>query len=278
VRFTRGRRAAILGCGPAGLFAAHALVQRGWSVKVFSKKRRSEMFGAQYLHRPIDGLTVSDPVEVEYRLLGGTVEEYREKIYGPNPVKTSVEALEQTHQAWDIREAYYAAWDLYEPIIENVPDISPESLGVSKWDPDASPIQPRSLIEMTRWDAVINTIPLPLLCYSDHQFQSAKVWAVGDAPERGTYAPYRAPLNTIQCSASRDVGWYRAANVFGYVTVEWPHSRKPPIPGLAEVVKPISHNCNCWHFKGSKFQAFGRYGSWTKGVLSHHAYDQAWQL
>ena len=278
MRFTRGRRAAILGCGPAGLFAAHGLIQKGWSVKVFSKKRRSEMFGAQYLHRPIDGLTVSDPVEVEYRLLGGTAQEYREKIYGPNNVTVSVKVLDPYHKAWDIREAYYTAWDRYQDLVEDMPNITPEFLGVTRWDPNSSPISSPPPINPRGFDVVINTIPLPQICYGNHEFHSAKVWAIGDAPARGTYAPYRAPLNTIHCSASPDVGWYRASNVFGYVTVEWPGNRKPPLPGVAEVTKPISTNCDCYSGQGSKFVSAGRYGMWRKGVLSHHAYEGALQL
>lgn len=271
----RTRRAAILGCGPAGLFAAHALIGNGWEVTIFSKKRKSHMFGAQYLHSPIPGLTESDGVEVAYRLVGGTADEYRAKVYGPNPVTTSVETLGKTHQAWDIREAYDNAWDRYSHLVRET-NVTPEWLGAGSGE------EAGTFLAASYWDIVISSIPMPNLCYrkDDHQFHATSIWAIGDAPARGQYAPYRAPANTIECNASRDVGWYRASNVFGHVTVEWPGRSKPPLPAVAEVSKPISTDCICYRGRemGFKFMPIGRYGQWSKGILSHHAYTQAVQL
>jgi len=51
------KRIFILGCGPAGLFAAQAAAEMGCSAVIISKLRRSEMYGAQYLHSEIPGLT-----------------------------------------------------------------------------------------------------------------------------------------------------------------------------------------------------------------------------
>jgi hypothetical protein len=278
VKFKREKlkRAAVLGCGPAGLFATHALVEKGWQVTVYSKRRKSHMFGAQYLHRAIPGLTKSDPVEVEYALLGGTPEEYREKIYGPNQVTTSVQILNNNHQAWDIREAYDEAWERYSHLVIEA-DVTSKWLGIHSWEERAEPLTPVGLASH-QYDVVISSIPMDQLCYQQHEFHSTSIWAIGDAPERGTYAPYRAPENTIQCSASPDVGWYRASNVFSHVTVEWPGRTKPPLPGIAQVTKPIANNCNCFDWGSgfpSKFIRVGRYGQWIKGVLSHHAYETA---
>jgi hypothetical protein len=255
----RSKRAAVLGCGPAGLFATHALIEKGWSVTIYSKRRKSEMFGAQYLHAPIPGLTESEAQTIHYNL-AGTVGTYREKIYGANAVTVSVEALEEMHPAWDIREAYDNAWSRYFPLIE---------------DQD---VTPSFLLALTGNDLLVNSIPLNSLCYQRdaHQFHQTSIWAYGDAPERGQFASYRPEPFTVECDGTPDHAWYRASNVFGYVSMEWPGGKRPPLPGVAQVVKPIFTDCSC--YQSRKFINVGRYGSWTKGVLSHQAYETAAKL
>lgn len=106
-------KALILGCGPAGLMAAHAAALRNYDVVIVSKKRKSEMFGCQYLHQPIPLVSKGDPVDVEYRLQG-SIKDYRTKVYGDRPnVAVSPETLETDHKAWNIREAYDSLWAMY---------------------------------------------------------------------------------------------------------------------------------------------------------------------
>lgn len=253
-------RVAILGCGPTGLFAAHAFAERGFSrVSILSRKRRSEMFGAQYLHKPIPGLTEGEGEMVRY-LLRGTPEQYARKVYEGkmDPSRTSPVILHQDHAAFDIRSAYYKAWDMYSPAIVNM-DIGPS-------------IMPEI---MRGFDFVVATIPADRLCNSTcsgaHQFHSQKVWAVGDAPERGIFCPITVQPWTIECNGLENPRWYRVSNVFGYKTAEWPGEKAPPVENIAAVEKPISTNCDCWtDHKG--FMRAGRYGTWSKGVLSHQVY------
>lgn len=275
------KRALVLGCGPAGLFAAHGLVQNGWAVSIYSKARKSHLFGAQYLHEPIPGLTPDDakPVPLKYVLVG-EADGYREKVYGVNQVTTSVEVLGQEHDAWDIRTTYDAAWEAYGHLVNDAV-ITPEFLGIRRVSP-LPPNQPEE-IAPPEFDIVVNSIPQPSLCYQQdlHQFHAINVWAMGDAPERGQYVPYHpARDNVVECNGERHTGWYRAARVFGYSTVEWPGNRKPPLPGVAEVTKPLYSTCDCYRNGGYPvpFIHVGRYGSWTKGVLSHQAYLTAVNL
>lgn len=157
MRFSmRSKRAVVLGCGPAGLFAAHALIQNGWGVEIYSNRKKSHMFGAQYLHAPIPGLTPEDaePILIDYKLKGD-VEGYRSKVYGVNQVATSVELLGKQHEAWDIRAAYDRAWNLYGEQVNHA-EISPEFLGIQQF-PAVNPV----VLQVQRFDLVVNSIPLP---------------------------------------------------------------------------------------------------------------------
>lgn len=252
------KRVAVLGCGPTGLFATHALVGLGYEVQVFSNKRKSEMFGAQYLHAPIPGLTDGMvPILLEYKLIG-TVEGYREKVYGAgSTVEVSPESLTETHPAWDIREAYGRAWNLYNDRIRHWPSIGFTSIRAFS----------------ANADLVVSSLPAKAICGDpDHRFNSQMIWAVGDAPERGVFEPLRlAKGGQVLLNGDRDTGWYRTSNVFFHGTTEWPGGRKPPIEGIAAVEKPLSTDCDCH----PGILRVGRYGRWEKGVLSHSAYTDS---
>lgn len=252
----RTKYAAVLGCGPAGLFATHALAESGWDVTVFSNKRRSEMFGAQYLHQPIPGLP-TEMTELHYRL-HGTPEEYRRKVYGDAPVgAVSPEILTGTHIVCNIRVAYYAAWDRYANLIKHRPGMGAAEV--------------TELLEGGGFKLVVSSLPAPSVCYKVHRFPAQRVWAVGDAPERGIFCPVAAPANTVMCNGETAPSWYRASNVFGYKTCEWPEYTKPPVDDVAEVIKPLMTDCDC-HMDDKRYLRVGRYGTWMKGVLSHQAY------
>lgn len=247
----------VLGCGPAGLFAAHAAALSGHDVIIYSKKRRSHMYGAQYLHYPIPGLRHDNKsFMVDYRLEGETWE-YAEKVYGDSvPFEVSPEKYLGLQPAWNIREAYAVVWELYEGRIIYL-TVEPEFMQTF----------------INSFDLVINTIPSDRFCKDTerHTFRYRNVWAIGDAPDKGQLAPKLAPLNTVICNGEGDVGWYRASNIDGWCTVEWPEDRKPPIEGVVSVTKPIDNNCDCWDDTGKYWRA-GRFGLWRKDVLAHHAY------
>lgn len=253
----------VLGCGPAGLFAAHAVKLAGKEPVIISKKRKSEMFGAQYLHRPIPGVS-SESFQVEY-LLEGTVEGYSKKVYGPDyRGKVSPEDLVGSHEAWDIREAYNRLWTDYVNDIYPVEFKSPE---------DIATILRKVGVEM-KVGHYVSSIPSTLICSNpeEHGFLMEKVWSIGDAPERGVFSPVKTVRNTVLCSGDPEVGWYRKANILGYNTAEWPQNRKPPFDGVSPVMKPIKTNCDCL----PTVHRVGRYGKWTKGVLSHEAFYETY--
>lgn len=259
------KRVVVLGCGPAGLFSAWAAINMGYQVEIFSKKRPSELFGAQYLHKPIPGIE-SDKTTVAYDLLG-TAAEYQGRVYGFDvDVEVSPSVLNAEHDAWDIRSAYKKLYGYFfdKDLITDVRDIEYRALRMALDDKD--------------WGrgVVINSIPLPSICGKGCRFEYQTIKAIGDAPERGVFCPVEAKHNTVLCNGlkgNKAPSWYRVSNVFGYNTAEYPESVRLPgnqigTPAPALVKKPIRNYCRC----NPEIYRVGRYGSWTKGVLSHDAF------
>lgn len=251
----------ILGCGPAGLAAALAADIAGEDIRIFSNPRKSHMFGAQYLHKPLPLVnSLNGGVIVKYQLQGSIVQ-YREKVYGPVYDGTvSPDELEEEHAAWDIRYAYDRLWMRYGPYVEKVENINP------RWMNENRNLRP-----------MISSVQLPSICYHPGicVFRSTAIWAAGEAPERGIRFghPYLFPENTVVCNGLPQPEWYRASRIFGHSTVEWPWGAGPNAMAPAAVTKPIGNNCECW----PDVRKVGRYGKWEKGVLVHHAYEETAQ-
>lgn len=255
----------IIGCGPAGLMAAHAATQNGHNVTIFSKRlEKSHLYGSQYLHAPIPGIYCGRVQAVEYALLGGDLAKYRQKVYGERwDGDVSPGTLDQFHKAWDIRVAYDNLWTLYSRRIVhlNLDQRGDENLRIIN-----------SIGERLDLAMIISSIPRTAWDENDGNFRSSEVWAIGDAPAEGRFCPIQpARDNRIVCDASESTGWYRLSKVFGHTTVEYPLNRKPPIPGAAKVLKPLDHRST----KGDFMVHVGRYGEWRKGVLSTDAYRKA---
>jgi hypothetical protein len=250
----------VLGCGPAGLIAAYAAQREfGADVLILSMKRPSPLFGCQYLHAPLPGITEERDGQPVTYTLHGTAEAYRAKQYGSVTLPVSPQQLAGNHMAWDIRVAYERLWERFEPYIHDI------SLNPSDIVPLLSESMP---------DLCISSLPAPVLCQTAdrHVFNSVNAWAIGDAPALGQRVAdfgYQVPPFTVWCSGEPEVSWYRACNVFDHTTVEWPgHKRRPPIDGVVPFPKPLSTDCDCM----PSILRVGRYGRWQKGTLSHEAY------
>lgn len=242
---------------------AHAAALQGWDFRIYSKKRKSELFGAQYLHAPILDATpgMSEyPKSVRY-LMTGTPEQYRAKVYGADWDGTvSPEDYQVDHYAWDIRATYDFLWSEYEDDISDM-DLSNYHLGHQ--------------LKLHKHDLVISTVPRTIWALPGDVFESQRVWAYGDAPERGQVCPFSPKQDfTVICDGTDDVSWYRVSKVFGYTTIEWPYDRKPTDLAVSLVEKPLRHNSTA----ASDFVHLGRYGAWEKGVLTTDVFDQAMKI
>jgi hypothetical protein len=108
------REVAILGCGPAGLMAAHAVTMNGDVPYLLAVKQKSVMFGAMYLHRSIYGITELMPEGVIEICKYGTSAGYAEKVYGYKDAPVSFNKFQEgKHPTWDLRKAYDRLWTLY---------------------------------------------------------------------------------------------------------------------------------------------------------------------
>lgn len=258
----------VLGSGPAGLMAVqgvfdahHENFDGNLQLMVLSRKEKSPLYGAQYLHQPIPRVTPPEGRGISY-LLRGDPDDYRRKVYGQLWDGTvSAEDLDATHMGWDIRATYDRLW---------------ESWSGSITDMNIDPVALTNVNAMHEPDLIINSIPRPSLCHQGHAFGATEVWAAGDAPSLGIRLPYSSPPYSVICNGEDSPAWYRMSNVFGHTTVEWPGSLgNVPVSTASRVKKPTNHNCDCW--SGLPMIHVGRYGEWSKGVLSHTAYFKAYK-
>lgn len=260
----------VLGCGPSGLVAAHAAVSAGCRrVVIYSRKQKSRILGAQFLHADIPGTNSPEPHFVNWIHRSGDdglyrPEDYLRKVYGPAwDEVVSPEMHNHGQQAWDLREVYRHLYSRFEPDIVD-------------WYYSASALNVlgQKLAYRGRNFLVVNTLPRKMLCQkpTEHEFTYTKIWAMGDDPENSRYCSVSPsiPDFTIEYNGNEAPAWYRVSKIFGYTTMEWPgHGPKPPLAGVVAVNKPVATTCTCW----PGVVHVGRYGQWRKGVLLHHVYD-----
>lgn len=252
----------VLGAGPTGLIAAWAAQQSGAKVQIVSVKKKSELFGCQYLHAPVPNVSQPQADRTVTYTMVGDPDAYEAKVYGGvlrlPPTVSSRTLAGTVAPAWDLRAAYAQLWEHFEGSIVD------REVGVEDVMAMRAYYNPR---------AIFSSLPLPTLCAAPgvHAFLSASCWALGDAPALGQTVPIPCPDDTVVCNAEKDVGYYRVARVFDHTTAEWPGWRpRPPLKGVVPFKKPVATTCTCWQGIVTRI---GRYGTWTKGVLAHEAYD-----
>lgn len=251
----------ILGCGPAGMMVAHAALMSGWDFHIYSKKRKSQLFGAQYLHQPIPDLPHPGPKRVSYRL-NGTPEEYRRKVYGDAWDGTvSPEDYLEEHYAWDLRHAYDEMWWRYGDCIS---DVNFHEDWHTDW---------RNDVPLDAHDLVISTVPRTVWDSDPNHFEYQRIWAIGDGDHERVHLHRPHPFSVV-CDGGFDNSWYRVSNIYGYCTMEWPYTAGSPANGASIVRKPLRHTSTA----ASDFIHMGRYGAWQKGVLTHDVYFEAMKV
>jgi hypothetical protein len=296
-------KVAILGCGPAGLLAAHACYISDVEFDIYSKKRKSELFGSQYLHNPIPELTpLSDTgVPVRYITLGSP-EEYRRKTHGKWwDGQVAPEEFEPDHTAWDIRQAYDQLWSLYWRKISDY-DINKASEEYCTYPDEAVSYdlsQDKDLEiggKANKYDLIVSTVPRTIWKRNGDEFIFSEGWALGDAPERGVFVEDIVDLgnsgfmssgslsgdmpdNHIVCDGTSEVPWTRLSKVYGYTSVEWPHHVPQPHSLATLVTKPLHYAPGTGQLDAPSrnWLHVGRYGEWKKGVVVTDAFDEVYK-
>lgn len=248
----------VLGCGPAGLFAAQAISNLGGEVMIFSKKRPSHIYGAQYLHQPIPDLTNDRPDGyLEVRKLG-TANNYARRVYNDDTTRTSWYRVRDA-PIWNLRDAYMRAWERWEPQIVNI------ELGYE------------DVVEFTaRFPTVISTIPRWAICYGDHCFDSMPIRVTHTFEYTGLSDFFDKDSNVMIYNGTEHGDWYRTSMIFGHPSTEYRIAKqgsehlqhdKDSMLGF----KVVGTTCDC--HPNVKFA--GRLGTWQRGVLTHHAFEAA---
>lgn len=238
---------AILGCGPSGLLAAYAAEREGHSVAIYSIAKKSPMPGAVHLHDQIPGLTDAAPeYQITYEKIGNA-EGYAQKVYGRPDAPCSFKQFpEGQRDSWSMRALYDKLWDKY---------------GFAVHDKAVDYDLAESLAR--EFDLVISSIPAKILCGNPyHSFPAAKVWFSDEFP-----VGFNLPDGHVLFNGHPAWEWYRASNINGHQAMESP----TPFPGSYSGFKPIQTDCDCL----PQVARVGRFGRWQKGILVHHAFQQA---
>ena len=249
-------RVCILGCGPAGLLASYAIAQYGGKVSIVSRKVKSKIPGAVFLHEQIPFLTTLPDGKVMF-IKHGTKEGYAGKVYGNQDADCSWDLFpEGERPAWSMFSLYDRLWEWYEDRIDD---------HVVTHD-DIEP-----LTQM--YDLVISTIPASNLCRNPkHEFKSQEIYVLNKSVDTSIE-------NVIIYNGNPKDAWYRTSNLFGSEATESAHKFTDSFifklgASMSRGYKPISTDCNC----NPRIRRIGRYGRWEKGILVHHAYKQTVQL
>lgn len=248
----------VIGCGPAGLAAAHAAVGLGAEVTIYAERaEQTPQNGPLLIQRPIPGINTGHPDGTIHQLvIGGSILDYRYKLYGDVNIGINGDILQPQYHAWRHRETYNLLWDMYEDRVI------------------AQRISGRRMLELQdEADLVVSTGNAEKLCMTPswpvagtlartygHDFVSANVWVTPHAsyPDQ--------PDNTIIFNAGDLYPWVRSSVVFGVPVTEWTAQLAPS--GARMITKPISTTCKCF----PRVLRTGRFGAWKNETWVDTAY------
>jgi hypothetical protein len=262
----------ILGAGPAGLLAAHAVALAGGTPVIFSKPsslyhgecEKSPMAGAIYLHKPIPDITSAEPDgEIQFVKVGSR-EGYALKVYYSRFAACSWDKFDEGKvPAWALRPVYEDLWDRYKP--QMVPmDLNHEVVA--------------ELVE--NFVSVVNTIPGHQICERKeddttiHSFPRRSIW-IEPSASPATHVlkeTYHAENVIAYDGVHPEVSArYRASIIFGEESTEYVRPQKGAQRGIKITT---ATDCDCF----PEVTRAGRWGCWRPGVLVHHSFERVWNL
>ena len=247
----------VLGAGPSGMMAAHAVAQQGLTPRIVDRNpdRTRRSSGVYYLHSDC-GLALRVTL-LRQRLVGNVgmsvaqlTNAYAEKVYGREVESRSVlEVLGQSEVGvYNASEALEHLWDMYGGLVE------------------VGEIQG---LEDARYAAgsggkVISTIPARVL-FPQRVYSSVQANVhVSEAPVADAFVYY---------NVSPAIPWYRCAAVFGVFTAEYPEAyvSEGRAGEWRRVTKVIGTDRPLPEYDW--LISTGRYGAWNKGFLTDTVYS-----
>ena len=250
-------KVAVIGCGPSGLAAAHAAAGLTDDIQIFAPTKQTPQRGPIMLHRPIPGINTEQPDGyVRQIVIGGSILEYRLKLYGDVNIAINGDILEEGFHTWEIPEAYQRMWNLYhERIVDGL---------LTPTDVDALD---------TEFDLVVSTASARSLCHrpdhgeradDSHSFRSMPIdllpW----------YSYPDQPPNTVIYNSYEHIPWVRSSRIFGAEVTEYKPGEAPRehFAAVIRIYKPLSTDCNCH----PTVLRTGRFGKWHNETWIDHAF------
>jgi len=243
---------AVIGCGPAGLAAAHAASGLNAGVVIYSPGEKSPQRGPLVLQRPIPAISTDHPDGyIKQLVIGGSILDYRYKLYGDINISIQGNILAEGYHCWRMIETYDALWERYmQPGEGHAAQVLME-------------VTAQDLSHMVHeFDLVINTAPLHKLCYKGHNFKSRPVVITM------TRSYPNQPPDTTVFNAGNYYPWVRSAWLLGNECTEWLPGTAPEDEEQITIRKPISHDCDCY----PDVLLTGRFGAWRNETWVDTAY------
>lgn len=238
----------VIGCGPAGLAAAHAAKGLGADVVIYAPKAMTPQRGPLLMQRPIPGINTGHPDGTIHQVvINGSILDYRYKLYGDINIGINGDILKPHYHAWKHNETYETLWGMYEHLVVD------------------RRIRATELASMHRQsDLVVSTANAESMCMRGHTFVSKSVAVT----TRASFLDQ--PDNTIIFNAGDSPDWVRSSLVFGVGSTEWPTDRAPS--GSHIIRKPVSTDCDCY----PHVLRTGRFGKWQNETWVDTAYWDAY--
>jgi hypothetical protein len=166
-------------------------------------------------------------------------------------------------RAWSLVDTYKDMWDYM----------------VSDADVNIQTVDARGLHDMAeggRFSFIVSSVPRHAVCLAHagliqtpHTFVHQDVRIMNRSVLGDSYD------NTIIYDGTPQRSWYRTSRINGVGSTEWGESAPKDLmqtDPVFTVSKPLRHDCDCHH--NHKVVFVGRFGTWTKGELVHHAFEK----
>ena len=223
----------ILGTGFPAMIVTHAITiyckstdKPAPKIVMYGSSNPPQKVGARFYEREIPMMPgekiKSRTVSTESK---GEIEDYIEKLGGP---LTAYNRPRPEFLAFDYHQTYAQLWEKYAGHISPL-FMSVEDVNKSSWD---------------GVDFVFNTLPRPAFFgrREAQLFAASRHWRLDESEANADFAysgVKSGDQNFIIFDGSTEASWYRITNIFGLMSIEWQHEKRPPIQDVLPEILPL---------------------------------------